>query len=254
MEPLDHKDMQFNTSRALAYADKFFTDTRRMNKTGGFKVRPFHITQAPEQWVTLIRKHGTRIIWNYRKNLLKQAIGHYPIVYMSSQAAYEGIPVPKKGDKFASNSLIPDQSKAISRIRIDNMTGLSQILSDRITGEARVEHALRRMGRAGRNLEECTLPISYESILADAEASVARAQLFLGLSMTEIHSPLRTKATEDNLCELVENHAEVCNAFYGCTHLRWMLDDIENDCLCNKLATADSFISRKYCPKDTFSS
>lgn len=250
LEPLDHKEMQFDTNRSLLYADQFFTTARRLNKTGGFKVRPRHLINAPDRWVALMRKHGVRIIWNYRKNLLKQAIGHYPIVFMKSRDAYEGL-VVQQGENAENQSGNAATPRSISRLRIENMEGLSRILKDRIAGEATVEHALRRLGIAGRRTEECTLPISYESILVDPKMSVARAQMFLGLDMNEIHSPLRAKATEDNLCELVENHSQLCNAFYGCTHLRWMLDDMQNNCMCDKLVTAEAFISRKYCPAGT---
>jgi len=64
-EPVDHYERATDTKAALAYADAFFTEATRLNKTGGFKIRPRHIERAPLQWQALVRAHGVRIIWQY---------------------------------------------------------------------------------------------------------------------------------------------------------------------------------------------
>ncbi len=44
--------------------------------------------------------------------------------------------------------------------------------------------------------------------------------------------PRRRKATKDNLCEVVSNWDEVCEAFYGCQQWRSMMEDLDNGCTC----------------------
>jgi hypothetical protein len=242
-EPVDHGEIQWDTAAALAYAEEFFKKAIALGKMGGFKIRPRHLLKAPAAWAKLMDTYETRIVWNYRSNTMKASIGHYPIKFNGSKLAYEGIPV-EEGDAVGGG--LNDTEEAPMRsLKIENMEGLAKIVRERTAGEVEVEKALRSLGKSGRS-HECTLPISYEAFLHDARGAVSRVQQFLGISTDELHLPLRRKATHDNLCELVENHEELCNAFFGCVELRWMLEDPA--CTCNKLVTSSVFNSRKFCP------
>lgn len=242
-EPLDHNEIQSNTTQALAYTESFFQKAIALGKTGGFKIRPRHLLRDPHSWAALLKKYDTRIVWNYRSNTMKASIGHYPIKYEGSTLAYEGIKIEK--EDAALNASDADEAP-VRRLKITNMEGLAQIVRDRTKGEQEVENALRNLGKAGRNSEECTFPVSYEALLDDARTVVSRVQQFLGIGANELHLPLRRKATHNNLCELVENHQEVCNAFFGCVALRWMLEDPA--CNCHKLVTNSIFNSHQFCP------
>jgi hypothetical protein len=244
LEPVDHGRAGANVTVALAHANQFFANATRLGKTGGFKIRPRNLLRDPGAWVRLMRKYNTRIIWNHRSNVLKASLGHYPIAQLGSTAAYEGIVIGQNDTKAKA------KDRAVTRFRVTNMGVLSRLMRDRLLGEAEVGLALRRLGSAGRKRpkDECTLPVSYEALLSDAPATVLRVQQFLGLNMNESHAPLRRKATSDNLCELVENWDDVCTMFYGCTFVRWMLEDIPNGCTCNRIVTTDTYAARKYCP------
>lgn len=245
-EPVDHGDMAKNSTRALAYADALFLNASALGKTGGFKIRPHHILAAPASWAALLKKHDTRLVWNYRSNTFKASVGHYPIVFHGSKLAYEGIRVESRGNATGATQADESEEPPVRRLLIEDMEGLARIVRDRLKGEEVVERALQRLGHRGWHARECTLPVSYESMLRDAAGTIGRVQQFLGMDASELHAPLRRKATHDNLCELVENHQQVCNAFFGCSRLRWMLED--PGCTCTRLVTNKDFVSRKFCP------
>jgi hypothetical protein len=232
-----------NETRAVEHADTFFKAAAAQGKAGGFKIRPRHFSNAPKAWMDLIRKHDTRIILNFRNNLLKQAIGHYPITFLNSTDAFEGFKV----EANSSTRTGPEIPKTKS-IFIEHMDGLAQILRDRIAGEEKIFGALGDLSAAGWDKQECTLPVSYEGFLMDWKATIERVQKFLGLDSKEIHMPLRRKVTDDNLCVLLENYADVCAAFFGCQQLRWMLDDPVNNCMCSRLVATKEYATRRYCP------
>jgi hypothetical protein len=245
LEPVDHDaDILANETRAVEHAEKFFETAAAQGKAGGFKIRPRHFTDAPKQWMDVIRKHDTRIILNFRNNLLKQAIGHYPIKFLNSTDAFEGYKVDANSSTWTGS----ENTTTNKRLLIENMEGLAQVLRDRIIGEEKIFRALGYLSAAGWDKQECTLPVSYEGFLMDWKASIERIQEFLGLDTKEVHMPLRRKVTEDNLCELLENYADVCSAFFGCQQLRWMLDDPVNNCMCSRLVTTKEYATQRYCP------
>jgi hypothetical protein len=245
LEPVDHNDTMFADEKlAVQHAEQFFEKAVALGKTGGFKIRPRHFVTSPKEWMRVLRKYDTRIILNFRNNLLKQAVGHYPIKFMNSTAAYEGLRV----DSHGRGPSLESTKSPHSRLRIDDMGGLAQLLRDRIAGEQLVFRSLADLGRFGWDQNECTLPLSYEGFLLDWRASLERIQMFLGISTAEMHMPLRRKVTQDNLCELIENFADVCAAFFRCRDVRWMLDDPANNCMCSRLVTRTEFISKQYCP------
>lgn len=245
LEPVDHGDRARNTAEALRFADEFFENGRVQNKTAGFKIRPYHLLQNPKGWADLLHKHDTRILWNYRSNTFKQAVGHYPISFQKSTAAYEGLVLSNRSKENGPKPVI-------QRIRIDNIRGLSELVRGRMRGEAEVKVALQKLAEARKNTDnnECILPLSYEDLLRDERGAILRAQAYLGLGMDEQLLPLRAKATLDNLCELLENFREVCQAFFGCPELRWMMEDSTNNCRCSTFDSSRLFVSKEFCPGD----
>lgn len=216
-EPVDHGQYAKNSSMSLMYADDFFTEAARLNKTGGFKIRPRNLLANPEAWSALIAKHSTRILWNYRQNTFKMSVSHYPIVHLGDRSGYEGLRVNDSA-----------MQRRIRRFRIHDMEALHKILTKRIAGEQSVSLALRRL-----SIQQCVLPLSYESYLRQHETTMQDVQRFLGVDETERHPAQRAKAMNVNLCELVENWIDVCNPFFGCAEWRALMDDYENGCSCN---------------------
>lgn len=213
----------------------YFANGTAMGKMVGFKIRPRHLQIRPANFSKLIHLYGTRIIWSYRTNMLKQAIGDYAIHYKGDNAAYEGLKVGLNGN------VAPDPSRA-ERFKIHDMGALHALLKSRVTGDMQVARALHQISPDG-----CVLPISYESYLRRPELTLERVQTFLGLDTGEMHPALRRKATGDSICDVVENWTELCEAFFGCVQWRWMLDDFENGCSCSSLNPSRFKASFKYC-------
>eukprot|EP00173_Palmaria_palmata_P001434 Plantae.Rhodophyta-Palmaria_palmata.ctg18.p1 GENE.Plantae.Rhodophyta-Palmaria_palmata.ctg18~~Plantae.Rhodophyta-Palmaria_palmata.ctg18.p1 ORF type:complete len:365 (-),score=23.04 Plantae.Rhodophyta-Palmaria_palmata.ctg18:489-1583(-) len=222
LEPVDHG---MATPEALEFADAFFNQTSSQGKTGGFKIRPRHLLAATEKWARLIQKHNIRLIRNFRGNIVKQAISHYPIVHFNSTEAYEGLKVDRRENDDTRHS----PTVASFSVQIPE---LYQLLQKRIAGEGQVLRAMSNLKSFQDSYIPPVLKVSYEELLLDEQGTINKVQRFLGLNMNEQHLPLRVKATNDNLCELVTNYGDVCKSFVGCSDMQWMLSS--GDCNCTK--------------------
>ncbi|KAI0560417.1 P-loop containing nucleoside triphosphate hydrolase [Gracilaria domingensis] len=234
-EPVDHGQFRTgtheeNAEKALNYTSQYFRNASKHGLTSGFKIRPLHLTHLPQQFAALIRNHNTRIIWSYRSNMLKQAIGDYGI-YLGDRSAFEGI-------KVDPNQAAPDRSNR--SIYIDDIPRLHRFMKSRVSGDKQVSAALKSVSK-----DHCVLPVSYESFLKDPELTMLRTQRFLGLNTDELHPSMRAKANPDTICDLVQNWEQLCEAFFGCVQWRWMLDDYENGCSCSSLRP--SRFGTKFC-------
>lgn len=244
LEPVDHGkfvsgDAESNSRMALKFTNEFFTNATNRNLTGGFKIRPRQILKRPREFAKLIKKFDTRIIWSYRTNVMKQAIGDYTIHHYGDKSAYEGLMVNKNS---TSDSAIEAKKRKNRSFRINDMRKLHGMLKSRVKGDGEIANALRLM-----TSNSCVLPVSYESYLRQGDMTLERVQRFLGLGTKEMHSALRQKANQDSLCDLVENWEDVCEAFFGCIEWRWMMDDFENGCSCSSLNPSRFKASSPYC-------
>eukprot|EP00737_Agarophyton_chilense_P000641 gb/GEZJ01000710.1/.p1 GENE.gb/GEZJ01000710.1/~~gb/GEZJ01000710.1/.p1 ORF type:complete len:352 (+),score=31.79 gb/GEZJ01000710.1/:381-1436(+) len=224
-EPVDHGEFrngssEDNARKALAYTTDFFRNASEHALTSGFKIRPLHVSRLPAEFAALIRKYKTRIIWSYRSNVLKQAIGDYGI-FLGDNSAFEGL-------KIEVNQTAPDRSKR--SIYIKDLKRLHTFMKSRVSGDEKVLAAIKSVSN-----DQCVLPVSYESFFSDPDLTMLRIQRFLGLNDTELHQPLRAKANPDTVCDLAQNWEHLCEAFFGCSRWRWMLDDFENGCSCSSL-------------------
>lgn len=245
LEPIDHApfvDIKTGsiapngTDAALAYVHSVFHNaTHAHNRTAGFKVRPTHLLKQPGNFSTLIRDYSTRIIWSYRSNLIKQAVGDYRIHHYKDKLSYEGFLVDASG-------VAKRPSDRPNSIRIDNTARLRELVKSRARADRILTGAISKIAVDG-----CVLPVSYESYLREPDATLERIQRFLGLDTAERHPSQRAKANHDSLCDLIENFDDVCKAFFGCSQLRWMLDDIENGCSCPQMISASLRVGQKDC-------
>lgn len=244
LEPVDHGkfvsgNAENNARMALRFTNEFFTNATNRNLTGGFKIRPRQILTRPREFAKLIKKFNIRIIWSYRTNVMKQAIGDYTIHHYGDKSAYEGLVVDKNSK---SESTIEAKERKNRSFRINDMRKLHSMLKSRVRGDGEIANALRLM-----TSNSCVLPVSYESYLRRPDLTLERVQRFLGLGTKEKHSALRQKANQDSLCDLVENWEDVCEAFFGCIEWRWMMDDFENGCSCSSLNPSRFKASSPYC-------
>lgn len=218
-----------NVSLALSTTREFFQRGIAMGKIPGFKIRAKHILSDPAAWVELMNEFDTRVIWQYRRNIVKTVIGTYLLERYGDSTAISGI---KKSDMKEDRCSMGVGCK----FKVDDLGLFHRLLKERIRGEGRVTEAARAIGR------DCLLEVPYEDYLHGSAATIERLQSFLGIERQLSHSD-RLKATGDNLCELIENFDEFCEAFYGCSIWQPFLEDNVNDCRCTRVQR----IRTEYC-------
>ncbi|CAN8075207.1 unnamed protein product [Agarophyton chilense] len=218
-ELVDHQPV-FNSTEALETIASFFERGLSGAKVPGFKIRPAHILNKPEEFRQLAEKYQTRILWNYRRNLLKASVGEYSHRYLNDTSVVEGL---------RQNVTLEQRCKqgAGCRFRIDNF----QFLHDTIRNKVHSHHAVIDAVHIITGGNGCVREVPYEDYLYDRENVMKDIQRFLGLPYEQTQ-PSRFKATGDNLCEVVENWDQLCHNFYGCFVWQKMLEDARNGCFC----------------------
>lgn len=216
-EPVDHNELQHDVNAALSFTDKFFEEGKSLNKIPGFKIRPRHILEKPAEWQRLVERHDTRIIWQFRENVFKQAIGEYSYRYLNDTSVIEGL---------RGNTTLSDRCKqgAGCHFRVHSMPYLHELLKTFVVNDKLITGAVRKLGREG-----CTLPLAYEEYLYHHDQAMSQTFQFLGLDSIKA-APSRGKATKDSLCQVLDNFDEICHTFYGCHSWRHMLTDAINQC------------------------
>lgn len=228
-EPVDHGEIHDNTTKALEYTREFFKRGIALGKTPGFKIRPLHIKNDPKAWAALAREFDTRIVWQYRRNALKQAVGEYSYRVLKDHSIVEGLKteeeVAKRCDVGAGCTFPVEDFKAFHEIL------LSVTKSDFQIAEA--AHLIAD----GR---DCVHEMRYEDYLYHRKGAMMDILEFLGADLVETQ-PERYKATNDNLCEVVSNWNDFCGAFYGCKVWRSLFEDAENGCSCRFSSSPPEF-------------
>lgn len=220
-EPVDHYHYEFNTTAALAYATEIFQHGIAQGKVPGFKMRPLHIKNNPTGWAHLARQFQTRIIWQYRQNLVKQAVGEYSYKYLNDSSVLEGL-----RNKEAVNERC-NRGVGCS-FAITDFEFFHETLKDCVHSDLAIARGVHLLA----NGSSCIHALPYEDYLYNREGTMRRLQSFLGLKYEET-APQRFKATNDNLCKVVNNWKELCSNFYGCHVWRHMFQDHVNDCYCD---------------------
>lgn len=220
-EPIDHGAYEYDTPLALKFTREFFEKGLALDKTAGFKMRPHHIMEDPAAWAALAKKYNTRIIWQYRINLFKKAVGEWTRQYLNDTSVIEGL---------RGNMTREERCKigAGCQFSIEDFDFFHKLLKAGFHSDQAISSGVDLVA----NGSSCIHAVPYEDYLYNRETSMAALQKFLGL-LPEDHLPLRHKATNDNLCETVTNWKELCANFYGCHAWRLMLDDPENNCRCD---------------------
>lgn len=235
LEPLEHGDYQGNTDLALQKASELMERGIANGKIPGFKIRPFHIQNKPDAWRKFVQKYDTRIIWQYRVNILKQAIGEYRHRFLNDSSVVEGL---RKTQKPCEGK---DQK---CRITIKNMRGLHGLMNDLSKSDELLTTAARILRRP-----EDMLVVRYEDYLYRRERTMRETFDFFGVDFQDT-APQRLKASPDSLCEMVINFQDVCDHFYPCQLWRPYLHDDVNDCRC-KPGAVGSFDST-YCKREAW--
>ncbi|KAI0563077.1 P-loop containing nucleoside triphosphate hydrolase [Gracilaria domingensis] len=233
-EPVDHHEYVENTTLALEYTRDFFDKALKMGKTGGFKIRPMHIGKKPGEWAALVRKYNTRIVWQYRNNVLKQAVGEYSSKHLNDKASVEGLRSAEEVQNRCSTGVG-------CNFKIENFDVFHKILKDCVHSDKTISKAVNLI----TNGSSCVHALPYEDYLYEREIVMKNLQEFLGLNYAPTE-PTRYKATRDNLCEVVTNWKELCDNFYGCHVWRHMFDDMRNECSCEFSSGHVQYCDTKY--------
>lgn len=218
LEPLDHGEFQHDTDKALKKGRVMFEKAIANGKIPGFKLRPTHIRRNPEAWQAFTKEFDTRIVWQFREHVLKQAVGEYRKDFLNDSSATEGLRVSQVPCEAGSGQLC--------RFKVENMVGLHKLMNEFTSNDELLSEAVRFLER-----DEDTTQLMYEEYLYRREETMRGLYDFLGV---EHHNttPMRLKASPDNLCSLVSNYQELCDHFYHCQLWRPFLNDAINDCRC----------------------
>lgn len=230
-ELVDHQPT-FNTSLALQEAAAFFERGTRDGKTAGFKIRPRHVLAAPEQWRRLATRFDTRIIWQYRKNVVKSSVGEYSNRVLDDRSVVEGLRQNVSRDERCNIGVG-------CSFKIVDFEALFTILKGSLRSHRAIAEAVGVLAGG----DGCVREVPYEDYLYAREEVMTDVIKFLGLDVRET-TPSRFKATGDRLCEVVENWNQLCERLYGCLEWQSMLEDDFNDCHCAFPTNGTT----KYCP------
>ncbi|KAI0560479.1 hypothetical protein FGB62_112g03 [Gracilaria domingensis] len=96
LEPVDHHEYHRDTDLAYEYAKELMDRGIAQGKIPGFKIRPYHILNKPELWKKFVKDYDCRVIWQYRENIMKQAIGEYRNRYLNDTSVVEGLSTNEK--------------------------------------------------------------------------------------------------------------------------------------------------------------
>lgn len=216
-ELVDHQAV-FNTKEALKTTRDFFDRGLRHNKMPGFKIRPRHLLNEPEKWLKLVKEYDTRIIWQYRQNFVKTAIGEYKLRKLNDTSVIEG---------FKKNVSSSEQcSMGKCSFPVTDFQFLHKLFLHNSRTQREILKGVSILSRNG-----CVREAPYEDYLYSREGTLRDVFRFLGVDF-ESTQPTRFKATSDNLCTVVENWEALCRTFYVCPGISHMLDDERNSCFC----------------------
>lgn len=217
-EPVDHGEYEHDTDLAIKRAREVMDSGIPKGKIPGFKIRPLHILQKPEVWREFVKEYDSRIIWQYRENIFKKAVGEYRHLYLNDTSVVQGLEMDQSPCEEGS-----DQK---CRFRIDDM----KFLHEQLNKVSRSDDMLAAAARTLRRSDE-TLIVRYEDYLYRRERTMKEIFDFLGVDFQDTTAST-AKASPDSLCEVVINYQDLCDHFHPCPLWRPFLHDDANNCRC----------------------
>lgn len=182
-EPVDHEPYQRNTTAALAYTRAFFTAGRAKGLVPGFKIRPWHIEQDPDAWRALTEEFDTRLIWNFRVNVLKASVGEYTARYLNDTSVIEGLRPGTEATRCSTG--------AGCRFAVQDMDFLHGLMRMFVSSDRRISAAVEALQQSGDGKpRRCVLTAPYEEYLLSRRVVMRQVHTFLGLG-DEDHQPSR---------------------------------------------------------------
>lgn len=234
MQKLEYVKEYENVTDSLAATRAFFEEGVAKGLTPGFKIRPGHILKAPEEWKKLAIDFDTRIIWNYRKNVIKSSLTEYVKMVLQDDLGTGGL---------QKNISIEERCQLGQgcRHRVD-VPKLHEMMKRGLRCNSQIITGVNLLD-GGRG---CVWEVPYEDYLHYREETIEDLQQFLGLERVATQ-PTRFKGTKDDLCAAIENYDELCERLYGCVIWQGMLEDGINGCYCKHYISGDG----RYCDIST---
>lgn len=229
---------------AVAAAAAIFEEGARRNVTVGFKMRPSHLLYDPRRWGALFRRHSTHIVWQYRRNVLKAALGIYRARVLNDTTATGGIRRHEmrrvRGDRC---KLGVGCSFAIHR-----WDALHTIMTNRVRQEFDVVSAIHAVREY---VGDCVLDLPYEDFLHQPVSTIQRLYDFLAVDKADaaahVAKSMRLKATDDRVCKVVSNFDDLCNYLYGCRIWSAFIEEDGGSGECKCTAFNHSLAVRRFC-------
>lgn len=208
---------------AAKWAREFFSNRSEIlekeGRISGFKMSSVTVVKAPELWQQVAEDFNLRILYNYREDFFKMAVGRYPYYFLGDNSTVGGV---APGEERCSNG------ESMCKFEIESVENLHCVM----TRAARVNHYMDKAVGILTGGTKCFLELPYSDYLKYPNQQMFQIQDFLGIRRIEIKAR-RKKATSSNMCDVVSNYAEVCAAFNECTDWHDMLNDVENNCTCS---------------------
>jgi len=222
MEPLNRPQIRDNATAMVEFTTNFFDEGVRAGKLVGFKMNIVPILWNPKEWGEIFRRFNTRIIWNYRHNMIKRSIGRYPFTFFNDSTSVAGVAANMSHEQRCSMgvgcsfAVDPMNLHCLLLRSLEVENSMNQGI-DLVTTEAGVER--------------CVLEVPYDDYLHHPDEVVIQMEQFIHVRPYLVPST-RGKATSDNICEVVDNMAELCASFAECSQWGWMLEDRKYGCSC----------------------
>jgi len=223
MELLNRPGILGEDEAEVRFTRGFLSDCVKVGKVGGFKMNPTPIKRNPEPWKQIAADFETAVIWNYRENMFKRSVGRFPPCFLDDDVSVAGVQAGMNREERCKQGV--GCTFKVDPEKLHSLMVRSKILFDDM------HQAVKELTvNAGR--PACVLKVPYEDYLYHPTETILQMEKFLGLK-PYITETWRAKATSDNMCEVVENFAEVCAAFRECSLWGQMLEDPKNNCSCS---------------------
>lgn len=224
-EPLNTPFYVEHTDLAADYARQLFEKYAGVNgKVFGFKLSAFAVMREKEKFAQLVRDFDTRIIFNYRTDTFKRAVGRYPVYFLGDETSVGGIKSTLAKDRC---SMGRGCTFTVEKVRDLHCT-MTRGRRVHVGMEEAIEVLTKYIEPTG-----CHMKLPYHDFLLHPYEVSYQLQDFLGLQRMKFE-PKRAKATSDNICSVVKNYADLCAAFNECSAWRGMLNDHKNNCTCDQ--------------------
>eukprot|EP00188_Purpureofilum_apyrenoidigerum_P000824 Plantae.Rhodophyta-Purpureofilum_apyrenoidigerum.ctg14079.p1 GENE.Plantae.Rhodophyta-Purpureofilum_apyrenoidigerum.ctg14079~~Plantae.Rhodophyta-Purpureofilum_apyrenoidigerum.ctg14079.p1 ORF type:complete len:370 (-),score=58.07 Plantae.Rhodophyta-Purpureofilum_apyrenoidigerum.ctg14079:1195-2304(-) len=218
LEPLTRYGGEFENERE--HVRGIYAHAEKAGQMGVLKYNGLSVLKNPTQWKELLKENNSRILYMHRTNHVKRAVGRYPYRYMHYNGHFGGRMAGEEVNCYN------DEGQNVCQFEVDPAS-----IHCMLKRSYKVDKEQQQQLDAVTDENACVMEIVYEDFLYTPDKVLDNVLEFLGLDKRETHTG-REKSTNDNLCDVVQNYADLCAAFNECSRWSWMLNDEVNGCTC----------------------